>query len=575
MTYNLPLGKLVLVAGLIGLSTSAMAQVTLPGSAEAGRNTETVIREPLVPLADSAAAVSGDNVEIVAPETGTTFVLNGIEVVESTVFNADEFAALYADYIGKEIEVGVVFKIAAKATALYRGEGYILSQVIVPPQEIDGGVVRLQAVEGFVDNVIVEGELGSNRGLVAAYGEQIKASRPLRADMLERYLLLAGDLAGLKIEGIFSPSPDTPGASTLTMKSGYDWFEGTFAVVNSGSDEVGPWTGDTQLTLNSVLGMHERITLKGGLASEINELQVGEIQVSAPVGHEGTSVFGRYAYSNSNPGNGLQAFGVNSTGSRWTVGVKHAVIRSRSKNLFLGIQFDWDDLQSTSTAFGTLSDDHLRVVRAVADLDFVDTAFGAQMPALTTVRATLSQGLDISGATTATSPAKSRTSADGTFTSISAEVQRLQKLGNSGFGILLAARGQYASEPLLASEEFGFGGMDYGRGYDPSSIVGDHGIAGKIELQYTRSVDGPAANFLENYQFYTFLDGGIVENLNFDGLGNSASLDLWSAGAGVRLGLVNNIDMDLALAYRGNASNSVQNLGNNRLRALFKLEAHF
>lgn len=115
----------------------------------------------------------------------------------------------------------------------------------------------------------------------------------------------------------------------------------------------------------------------------------------------------------------------------------------------------------------------------------------------------------------------------------------------------------------------------YGRGYDPSSIVGDRGLAGKIELQFTQSVDGPAANFLETYQFYTFVDGGIVENINVDGLGNSATLDLWSAGAGVRLGLVNNIDVDFAVAYRGNASNSVQNLGNNRLRALFKLEATF
>lgn len=575
MTCNLPLRSLLIFAGLLGFANSALAQVTIPGGAEAGRNTETVIRQPLAPLADSAAATSGNEVEIVAPETGTTFVLKGIEVSDSTVFSTDDFKALYADYLGTEIEVGIVFKIAAKATALYRSEGYILSQVIIPPQEIDGGIVKLQAVEGFVDNVIVEGELGSNRGLVAAYGEQIKASRPLRADKLERYLLLAGDLAGLKIEGIFSPSPNTPGASTLTMKSEYDWFEGTFAAVNSGSDEVGPWTGDAQLTFNSVLGMHERITLKGGLAGEFDELQVGEIQVSAPVGYEGTNIFGRYSFSNSNPGNGLQAFGINSTGSRWTVGVKHAVIRSRSKNLFLGVQFDWDDLKSTSSAFGTLSDDHLRVVRAVADFDFVDTALGSQMPALTTVRATVSQGLDIFGATTNASPAKSRTNADGSFSSISAEVQRLQKLGNSGFGVLLAARGQYASEPLLASEEFGFGGMDYGRGYDPSSIVGDRGLAGKIELQFTQSVDGPAANFLETYQFYTFVDGGIVENLNFDGLGNSAALDLWSAGAGVRLGLVNNIDMDLAIAYRGKASNSVQNLGNNRLRALFKLEATF
>lgn len=554
------------------IASPILAQVTLPGAAEPGRNDELVVRTPLVPLAEPDAAAATQDTEILAADTGATFVLNQIVISGSTVFSDSEFHAIYDAYIGTKIDAGVVFQIAAKATALYRREGYILSQVIVPPQEVDGGVVQLRAVEGFVDNVVVEGELGSKRGLVAEYVSKITASRPLRADVLERYLLLAGDLAGLSIEGIFSPSDDTTGASTLTVKSEYDWFEGSFAAVNNGSDAVGPWLANTELTFNSVLGMHERITLKGGVAAELRELQVGEVQISTPVGSEGTNFFARLSASNSEPGNGLEVHGVKSTGTRWSVGGKHAVIRSRRKNLFIGLQFDWDDLKSDSVAFGTLSDDHLRVVRANAEYDFVDTALGA--PAVTAMRATLSQGLSAFGATTSTDPFKSRTNADGNFTSLSAEVQRQQRLGNSRFGLLLAARAQYTNAPLLASEEFGFGGADYGRGYDPSTITGDRGLAGKAELQYNGD-PGSLGNVLESYQLYAFLDAGIVENINFDGLGNDQSQSLWSTGGGVRLGLVNDVDMDFALAYRGNDSSSVQNLGLERWRALFKLEAHF
>ena len=37
-----------------------------------------------------------------------------------------------------------------RMSARYRNDGYILSQVIVPAQSVEGGVVRLQAIEGHV-----------------------------------------------------------------------------------------------------------------------------------------------------------------------------------------------------------------------------------------------------------------------------------------------------------------------------------------------------------------------------------------------------------------------------------------
>lgn len=524
-------------------------------------------------LSNNLAAQNTSDIEFKADETGTSFVLNAINVSGSTVFSSEELEAVYANYIGTDIDAGVVFKIAADLTAYYRQQGYILGQVIVPPQEIDGGVVRLKAIEGYVDQIVVEGELGSDRELVHAYGERIKASRPLRADDLERYLLLAGDVAGLNVEGILSPSDDNVGASTLTIKSEYDWFEGSFAAVNSGSHEVGPDLLRGDLTFNSVLGMHERVMLKGAVAAEVSELQSLELQFSAPINDEGTSFFTRYAGSNSNPGNGLQAFNVHSIGSRASIGFKHAAIRSREENLFLTGQFDWDNLRSASS-LGTLSDDHLRIMRGIVDYDFVDTAFGGK-PAVNVIRVTFSQGLDILGATNSGSANKSRTNGSGVFTSLQLDAQRQQILNHAGLQLLIGARAQVTNVPLLSSEEFSFGGGDYGRGYDPSTLSGDNGFAGKIELQYMPEEAFAGIEFLQDSQFYTFVDFAAVENLNADGLGNSSFQNMWSAGVGVRLGLGDDVDLDLALAYRGNPSTSVKNLGHDRLRGLVKFEAHF
>ncbi len=48
----------------------------------------------------------------------------------------------------------------------------------------------------------------------------------------------------------------------------------------------------------------------------------------------------------------------------------------------------------------------------------------------------------------------------------------------------LAMGGQYAFDPLLASEQYSIGSYPFGRGYDPSTINGDHALAGKLELRY-------------------------------------------------------------------------------------------
>ena len=51
--------------------------------------------------------------------------------------------------------------------------------------------------------------------------------------------------------------------------------------------------------------------------------------------------------------------------------------------------------------------------------------------------------------------------------------------------LYVSVRGQYSAVPLLSSEEFSFGGNVSGRGYDPSEISGDQGVAATIELRYS------------------------------------------------------------------------------------------
>lgn len=566
----------VVAAIAFGVLTAdpVFAQTIVPGAAQPGR-VDQPVRRPVTPLTDDADISEEDREEAVAPaESGITFVLKGISFEGATVLTEADFRPLYEEYLGTSIAVETVFEIAAKASSLYRERGYILSQVIVPPQEIDGGTVRLTAIEGFVDRVLVEGEVGRHAGgggLVQATVEKIMYARPLNTRELERYLLLAGDLAGIAVRGVFTPSATTPGAATLTVKSVFDHFEGAVAFGNDGSDFVGPYLGSGEAIFNSTLGLHERIGIRAAGTPEFEELRFGEVFFSLPVSTEGTSVNGRISIAKSQPGESLKPLGFETESTRWSVDITHPFVRSRRHNLFGTVQFDWDDLEANADALGPISKDKLRVLRLKASGDRIDTVLGPSMPAVNSVAASLNFGLDAFGATNSTALRPSRRGADGQFTSLTVDAARLQQI-HGGWTAYLAVQAQVADGRLLSSEQIGFGGRLFGRGYDPSAITGDNGVIGKAELQYQDGVDH--LEWLLRYQAYLFADAGWVHTIDAAAFGQMSDEDLNSFGGGLRLDFASGLKTDFTLAWRTSDDQHADNIADD-LSAYFRLVHEF
>jgi hemolysin activation/secretion protein len=147
------------------------------------------------------------------------------------------------------------------------------------------------------------------------------------------------------------------------------------------------------------------------------------------------------------------------------------------------------------------------VLRFSGAYNVVDTAFGP--PAVNLVTLELGQGLPIFDASDK-SPLSSNFRAPAGFTKFSAELQRQQSIVDH-WSLLLAIQGQFAFTDLLSEEKIGFGGPLYGRGYDPSQIIGDEGVGGTIEVQYGREL---GLNWWRDYQAYAFFDAGYVHDLH-------------------------------------------------------------
>jgi len=490
------------------------------------------------------------------------FVLQKMVIKGSTLYSKRRFSKLFKKYMRKKISLGHVYDIAQTITNMYRNDGYILSKAVVPPQQIDRGIIRIDVIEGFVDKVNVQGEVTGPRKLLNWYRKKLLKSKPLLAKDLERYLLLVDDLPGLSVKSVLTPSELQPGATDLTLILENKKYNVGVGFDNRGSKFNGPIQFSGNGNTNSLLGLYERIGFQGAITKNPDQLMFLSGFYEMPVSSEGTKIYFSGAVSKSEPGDDLEIFDVKGDSTTFTFRATHPFIRSRAENLNAFIGFT--SRNSTTEFLGdTDSKDKLRIANLGLSYDFVDSYRGVNLLSIN-----WSQGLDLLDASEQGASKLSRPEGTSAFTKFSGEALRLQQLAPSWM-LLGAISWQYSLEKLLASEEFGVGGSQFGRGFDSSEITGDHGVAFKLELQKAFQIKKP---YMQDIQAYTFFDYGTVWNRIQTSTGSSKQ-DLSSIGLGFRFNVTDHLSGYLEFDKPLNREVAAE--GNKDLRTFFSLSAHF
>ncbi len=495
------------------------------------------------------------------PDENIRFMLHSIQIAGGTVFSEAELKKFYISDLEHEISVGRIFDIAAELTAHYRNQGYILSRVVVPAQEVKNGEITLVAVEGYIENVSVEGDNIPTKRLLARLAGKIKGSKPLKASELERYLLLANDVPGVTATAVLKAS-ETPGATDLAVVVTYDKSDVFASANNRGSRFNGPLQIQAGVQVNSVAGGPSRTGLRLVSSSQTREFKLLELSHQHFVSSEGTflSFVGRRTFSR--PGASLRELDIESNSASARFAVQHPLIRSRAKSLYVraGLSVRNTSTEILDTAF---SEDRVRVAHIGATYDFVDSLDGINL-----LDIEVSQGLDVFNATRTRSSTQSRADAETKFLKVNGSVMRLQRLA-SGVSLLADVAGQFTNDGLVASEEFALGGTQYGRAFDPSEITGDRGIAGRMELRYDDVLPGTP---IERYQAYIFADYGRVWN-RIDG--RYQSVDIGSAGGGLRITLNKNVSAYFELAAPIEKTPDFADRFGNSVRGFFGINFRF
>ena len=476
----------------------------------------TIPNLPSQPLATPSISTPDRPSADAETSTDIRFTLGAVHIEGATVFTPDTLSRDFEPYLATEVDEPRLNAIARQVTERYREAGYLLSYAVVPKQEVNAGIVRLDVVEGRVDRILVEGA-GEATAEIEARTAVLLGEAPLRIHSLERMIGLLRDLPGFSVVDVsLARSTSDPINHTLRLKLVRDRTKVLLYTDNRGTDENGRARVYLSSSLSSIatIGDELRIDLFA-IPGDGYRFLYGQVAASTPIGHNGL----RFGISASN-GDQRQRGGnrIDGGSTNFTAQLSYPLLRSRGLSALAKLSVS--DLRDISEVDDVDQRDRLRVAR-------IGLALSSDGATRIDADLSLSRGIAFDKMTRLGDPRASRDDAGGKFTKAAFQVRATRPLSDA-VRLKLVAAGQYSDRSVLSVEEFALGGTQVGRGYDFNALTGDHGLGAGAELAWRL---GNLSGALKQVELFGFADGGWVRQKN------SGSDTLASLGAGFRLNL--------------------------------------
>ncbi|MDY7012378.1 MAG: ShlB/FhaC/HecB family hemolysin secretion/activation protein [Cyanobacteriota bacterium] len=452
------------------------------------------------------------------------FEIRQIEIVGSTIFSQEQLQAQVREFIDKTVNYDELLQIRTAITRLYTDAGYINSGAFLPPQDVTGGVVRVQVAEGRLERIEIQG-LERLREEYVRSRVAVAAEPPLNVPRLETALqLLQIDPVIEQIQAELSAGT-APGLNILSLRV-KEAPALTLGVLGENTDA--PTIGSNSVTVyaahNNFAGFGDRLSADVRDTRGLTQYGLGyEIPVNP---RDGTFSF-RYSNSRTQilepP---FAALDIRSESEALSFGFRQPLIRTPRTEFAIGLLLDLR--YSQTFVFGdqpfsfSLGPDEGR--SKVSVLRFSQEWVKRSERRVLAARSQLNAGLNWLNATI------NDTGVDADFLSWNGQFQWVEAF--SPDSVLVARIGtQIAFDPLLPLEQFSIGGENTVRGYRRNQRVADSGINGSIEARFTILRD---PGRFGTVQLVPFFDYGMVWNVDDDLVPNPDPRIIASTGLSLR-----------------------------------------
>jgi hemolysin activation/secretion protein len=496
MKHTYTRNKQPLLVSALSLSLLISANVVAaPVQPDSGQISQELKNLPALtqPSAVELLKTEEDDAEAANATSSVKIKVNAINISGNSLFSDSQLSALVDDLIGGDHNFAQINASVARISRFYRERGYAVARAYLPAQDLKGGVITINILEGIVGAQTLDNQSRLSDARVNSMLADIKAGQPLQAEPVDRAVLLLSDTPG--VGG--ARASLQPGASVgtsdliINLDPAKPYF-GNAEFDNYGSYYTGEYRVGGALAINSPLNIGDQLTIRG-LSSNKN-LTYARVAYQLPIGGSGFKLGA--AYSDTRYQFMFDNAQLRGSATSASVYGTYPLIRSQATNLYGTMSLEQKDLSDEQVI---TTDKKVRLGNFGLAGNHQDGLFGGGISAFDS--SLISGTLSLDAASLAQDSGVNSANSRGRFNRFNLNLNRLQRITDDDT-LSVAISSQYADKNLNSSEKFYLGGANGVRAYPQGEAGGDHGWMMNAELRHS---------FLNNLQGVAFYDAGTVK----------------------------------------------------------------
>ena len=202
------------------------------------------------------------------------FYVSEIVTDPSEILSLEEIQVITGPLEGRELDVSQLMQAVEALDALYGSKGYLTAKALLPPQDVEGGVVYIQLVEGRLGQLFFSG----NKHTADRYLQDRISLKPgdlIRLSTLEEDILYFNQTNDVTLHGELSPGEEFGTTDITVLVEEAPLGQLVLFADNAGRSESGRLRAGMSVTHNSLLGFRDPLTInitkgRGSLAGSVS-----------------------------------------------------------------------------------------------------------------------------------------------------------------------------------------------------------------------------------------------------------------------------------------------------------------
>ncbi|MEG5062634.1 ShlB/FhaC/HecB family hemolysin secretion/activation protein [Microcoleus sp. B3-A4] len=408
-----------------------------------------------------------------------TIKVAGFEFEGNTAFSDRELAEVTQQFAGREITFAELIAAEAAVTQKYVAAGYINSGAVIPANQTfprEGGVVKIQIVEGGLDEIVITGNRRLNSNYVRSRLERA-TRRPLnRSRLLEALQLLQLDplIANISAELQAGSRPENSRLEVRVKEA--DSFSAEVFADNNRSPSVGSFRRGVRINQANLLGLGDGLEVSYANTDGSNEFN-GSYTVPVNA-RNGTIGFAASAASTNIIEEPFDAAEIEGKSRTYELTYRQPIVEKPDRTLALGLSFSRQESDTflLGERFALSAGANDRGETRVSAVRFFQEYVQRSSNQVFAARSQFSLGTNVFGATANDSGRDSR------FLAWRGQAQYVRLLAPETL-LIVRSDIQLADRPLLSLEQIGIGGVQSVRGYRQDLLLTDSGAIASAEVR--------------------------------------------------------------------------------------------